>query len=115
MNVARGIVNEHLVPVVPVRVEKEGNAWVEFEMLLDTGFNGEVALERSMPDRHCLAPQPHGRLRVPYEVLESLESWEYDAPYNLRIQWRGPPEEATLHLFPMGPSFSGMLGTALLQ
>lgn len=116
MNVARGIVNEHLVPVVSVSIEKEGSDWVTFEMLLDTGFNREVALERSMLDRHCLAPQPRGRrMRVPYEMLESLESWEHDAPYNLNIRWRGPPEEATLHLFPMGPSFPGMLGTALLQ
>ena len=58
MNVIRGKVNEHLVPVVSVNIESDGNDWVDLEMLLDTGFNGEVALERSLPDRHCLAPPP---------------------------------------------------------
>ena len=34
MNVTRGIVNEHLLPIVPVSVEKEGKDWHELDMLL---------------------------------------------------------------------------------
>ena len=81
MNVMRGIVNEDLVSVVPISIESEGNDWVEFELLLDTGFNGEVALERSLPDRHCLAPQPPGQQHVSYELLASWGDWDHNAGY----------------------------------
>lgn len=115
MNVIRGIVNEHLVPVLPISIESEDNDWVEFELLLDTGSNGEIVLERSLPDRYCLAPQPPGKLRVSYELLASWGDWNHDAGYKLNILWGGQPKEASLHLYPMSPSVHGLMGTGLLS
>ena len=115
MNVTRGIVNEHLLPIVSVSVEKEGNNWAELDMLLDTGFNDEIALDPSLPDKHCLATQPQRQLLPPDEVLESLNNWEGVAPYKLKMRWRGVHRETSLRLFRMGPGFSGMLGTELLR
>ena len=115
MSIVTGIVNEHLLPIMPVSVEKEGNDWQEFNMLLDTGFDGEMALDVSLLNQHCLATQPHRQLLPPDEVLEKWDNWESVAPYTLKMLWRGRHREASLRLLPRQPAFSGIVGTGLLM
>ncbi len=84
-------------------------------MLLDTGFDGELALDASLLNQYSLATRPHRQLLPPDEVLESWDNWGSTAPYTLNMLWHGLPREASLRLFPGNPAFSGMLGTALLM
>ena len=44
----RGYVNRHLEPVVTIEMEDREGAFQSFEAILDTGFNGEMALPAQM-------------------------------------------------------------------
>ena len=113
MNVTRGKVNENLLPIVPVSAKKEDNEWQEINLLLDTGFNGDICLEAALLDGHCLATQPHRQLLTPDEALESYDNRGPIAPYKFEVLWKGSPREASLRLLEKHP-FCGTLGTGLL-
>ena len=54
MNMIVGTVNRHLMPVIPVNIRNEDNGWEQLELLLDTGFDGAIALELDLVHRYRL-------------------------------------------------------------
>ena len=60
-----GIVNQDLVPVVPVSIRNE---WKDLCLLLDTGFDGELALDAALLRMYDLATQPDHQWLTPEEV-----------------------------------------------
>ena len=116
MNIIRGAVTENLLPIVLVSVEKEGSAWAELDMLLDTGFDGEVALYPSHLNEHCLVTEPGRQSLPPDEALEHWDLEERTAPYKSKVLWPEHPVEISLRLLSGAqPAFAGILGTALLR
>ena len=109
-----GIVNKHLVPMVPVSIRTKDNGWQEFKLLVDTGFNGEIMLEPELLDRYNLATRPDHRSMTPETILKSEENWEPQAPYKGAIKWKGQEQTTGIRLVP-GSLVDGMLGTALLK
>ena len=43
-----GVVNERLMPTVPLKIRQNDGAWQKFNLLLDTGFNGEIVLDAAL-------------------------------------------------------------------
>ena len=117
MNMAKGVVNEDLIPVVPLSVRNDDNEWQDVNFMLDTGFDGDLALEAPLLDRYCLATRPHRQLLTPQEVLEKYDNWGRIAPYTSEVLWNRAPRETSLRLLeepPQEAPFRGMLGTGLL-
>ena len=117
MNIAKGVVNEDLIPVVSLSVGKEDKEWQDVNFMLDTGFDGDIALEAPLLDRHLLATRPHRQLLTPQEVLEKYDNWGRIAPYTSEVLWNRTPRETSLRLLeepPREAPFRGMLGTGLL-
>ena len=48
MSLTSGTVNEHLLPMVPVSIRKGIDQWQQANVVLDTGFNGDIALEAKL-------------------------------------------------------------------
>ena len=118
MNAIGGRVNERLIPIVPVGVRREENEWQEVNLLLDTGFNGDLCLEAPLLDRHCLATRPPRQLVTPDEALERYDCRGPNAPYELEVLWKRFPRDASLRLmreYAEDRPFCGMLGTGLLR
>ena len=109
-----GIVNERLVPTVPLNIKKKDGEWQEISLLLDTGFNGEIVLDPALLDGYNLATRPDHQSRTPEEVLENGDNWNPKAPYKGEIEWGGREKEAGVRLVPEHP-LNGMLGTELLK
>ena len=85
--------------------------------MLDTGFDGDIALEAPLLDRHRLATRPHRQLLSPQEVLEGYDNWGPVAPYTCEVLWDRAPRETSLRLLgepTRETPFRGMLGTGLL-
>ena len=114
-----GIVDDHLLPIVPVDIKREDNEWQELSLVLDTGFDGEIALDAALLDRYSLATQPQRELLMRKETLD----W-----YNTNKALRRPTVEllrhessrtASLHILEedlLGKHpFSGLLGIGLLM
>ena len=60
-----GVVAERLVPTVPIKIRKKASEWQEINLLLDTGFDGEIALDARLLNRYNLATQPDHQLLTP--------------------------------------------------
>ena len=114
MNMIIGTVNSHLMPIVPVNVRNEDNDWEQFELLLDTGFDGAVALELDLINRHCLQTRPTRLLLTPEFVSERDPKWGHIPPFTVEALLDGAPREASLLILDEHP-FSGMLGTEILK
>ena len=54
----RGIVNESLLPIVPVSVKKLDGDWQKLNVLCDTGADGGLVLGRATLSRHGVAIAP---------------------------------------------------------
>ena len=108
-----GKLNDHLLPIVPVGVRTEDNTLQDIDLLLDTGFNGDICLQAALLDHYRLATQPDRKSLTPQEALKTYSSLSSDAPYKSELLWKGHPRPASLRLM-KGGSFCGMLGTELL-
>ena len=53
-----GIVNEELLPIIPLKISKKDGEWQELSLLLDRGIEDEIALDASISDRYNLATWP---------------------------------------------------------
>ncbi len=109
-----GIVNEQLLPMVPIKIRKKDGEWQELSLLLDTGFNGEIALDASLLGKYSLATRPDHQLRTPEKVLESDDNWKPNAPYTGKIELNGHEQTAGIQIVRQHP-LNGMLGTKLLM
>ena len=109
-----GIVNEQLLPIIPFKISKKDGEWQELSLLLDTGFDGEIALDASLLDRYNLATWPDHQWLTPGKVLESDNNWKPRAPYTEKIELAGREREAGIRMVSQHP-LNGMLGTKLLK
>ena len=49
-----GVVNKDLLPIVPIKAKRKDSEWQDLNLLLDTGFNGEIMLDPVLLDEHNL-------------------------------------------------------------
>ena len=109
-----GTVNESLVPVVPVNLKRKDNHWQELELLLDTGFDGEIALDTTLLDSCNLATRPDHQMLTPEDVLRTRDNWGASSPYTGESFWEGRTREVGIRLMGEQP-IHGILGTNLLK
>lgn len=109
-----GIVNEDLVPIVPVRIKDKDGEWRDISLLLDTGFNGDIVLEATLLDRYNLATLPDHQFLTPDDILESHSNWRPNAPYTGELHLQGRPRQVGIRPVREHP-LNGMLGTEPLK
>ena len=109
-----GIVNERLVPTVPLKCRMKDGEWQEISLLLDTGFDGEITLDAALLDEYGLATHPDHQLLTPDEVLGSDTNWNSRAPYAGEIEWERRERTVGIRMVEQHP-LDGMLGTKMLE
>ena len=116
MKAVIGTVNENLKSTVPVDVMRDDYEWKQFSLLLDTGFNEDIALRPGLLDQYRLGTDPSRKRRTPAHVLENYDFWWQDPPYKVELRWRGRQGRAGLHLLKPKPTCPpGLLGTKQLK
>lgn len=108
-----GFMNPYLLPIVPVSVRKENGDWLHLDVLLDTGFNGEIALEHGLVSEYGLAAQPKDDMPEPIGLLQTPISSTTISSQAVELELGDTRLLASVHLLDQHP-FSGQLGTALL-
>ena len=109
-----GIVNDDFVPVVPVSIKREDKEWQELNLLLDTGFDGEITLDSSLLTQYDLATQPDHRRLTPEQVMKTKDVWGTRASYTGELLCAGQTRTAEIRLL-AGLPINGMLGNKLLK
>lgn len=109
-----GIVGKDLVPILPVKIRNKNSEWQEISLLLDTGFDEEIALDAALLDSYNLATQPDHQALTPDEVLNNCDNCGPRAPYTGKVEWQGYPRPVGIRLVAEHP-LNGMLGTELLK
>ncbi len=109
-----GTVNRHLMPIIPVNVRSEGNAWQQLELLLDTGFDGAIALELELVHRLGLETRPIRQLLTSEFVPGRQGSQNLNRPVRVEAELQGSPQEVSLLILEKH-LFSSMLGTEMLK
>ncbi len=109
-----GIVNEELLPIIPLKISKKDGEWQELSLLLDRGIEDEIALDASISDSYNLETRPDHQWLTPGKVLESDNNWKPRAPYTGEIELAGREREAGIRMVSQHP-LNGMLGTKLLK
>ena len=109
-----GTVNRHLLPIVPVSVRREDNGWEQLQLLLDTGFNEDIALELELVNHHRLETRPKRQLLTSEYVSGIDVRRGLIPPLRVEAQLHGSPREASLRILEKH-SFSGQLGTEMLR
>ena len=64
------------------------------DLLLDTGFDGELEINAAFLDRYDLETRPDHRLVTPEEILENPAMWDPEKPYKGTVVWEGREREA---------------------
>ena len=67
--------------VVSVSFKREDNEWQELNLLLDTGFDGEITLNSSLLTQYDLATQPDHRWLTPEQVMRAKDVMGARAPF----------------------------------
>ena len=108
------VVNEHLTSFFPINVRRKDGEWQPMDLLLDTGFDGEIEINAGLLGKYDLATRPDHQMLTPDEVLGNPNIWDPTAPYKGTIEWWG--RERTAGIRPaVGIQIEGMLGTELLK
>ena len=74
---------------IPPKISKKDGECQEFSLPIDTGFDGEIALDAALLDRYNLATRPDHQLLTPEQALESDDNWNIKAPYAGKIESEG--------------------------
>ena len=109
-----GMMSEKLSPTLPIKIRKKDGEWQEISLLLDTGFNGEIAVDASLLDKYSLATWPDHKWFTPEKVFEIDNNWKPKAPYTGKMELEGREHEAGIQVVKYHP-LNGMLGTELLK
>ena len=109
-----GTVNRHLLPIIPIGVRREDEEWQPLEILLDTGFNGDIALDRSLMNQYQLQTRPDYDRLSSKGVLRGRGESTATTPCAVELLWNGLTRMASLEQIGDHP-FSGMVGTGLLS
>ena len=109
-----GVVNEHLLPISPLTIRNKDGEWQDVNLLLDTGFDRELALDAALLSRYNLATHPDHQWLTPEEALKNHDNWGPRAPYTGELEWQGRERAAGIRVVAKH-SLNGMLGTKLLM
>ena len=108
------VFDDHLASFFPINVRKKNGEWQPVDLLLDTGFNGELEINATLLAEYNLATKPDHQLLRPEEILGRSNIWDTKAPYKGTIEWEGREREAGI-IPGVGLGIEGMLGTELLK
>ena len=114
MRVVIGTVNKHLLPMVPVSVQKDVDQWQPLSIILDTGFNGDIALDEKWLEMLGLQSELVGMFpsfNLPTEIYQNSRN---TPPIRAELIWAGTQRTVTVNAL-QGHPFSGLLGTDLLR
>ena len=114
VNAMNSVMNEHLASFFSINVRRKDGEWQPMNLLLDTGFNGEVEINADLLAKHDLATKPDHQLLTPDEVLMNSNIWDPKKPYEGTIEWGGRDRTAGIRPA-LGLGIEGMLGTRLLK
>ena len=68
--------DDGLVFFFPINVRNKDGEWQPVNLLLDTGFNGELEINATLLAEHDVATKPDHQLLGPDEVLERSSIWD---------------------------------------
>ena len=102
----RGYVNRYLEPVVAIEIEDREGAFQAFDAILDTGFNGEIALPSRTIQRLGLADRGRA-LDWTVATGEEVELREFDGV----VSWHGQRHRVAV----LETGDEPLLGTSLLS
>lgn len=102
----KGYVNRYLEPVVAIEIGDREGAFQSFEAILDTGFNGEIALPSPAIQRLGLAGRGRA-LNWTVATGEEAEMREFDGV----VSWHGQSRRAAV----LETGDEPLLGTSLLS
>ena len=111
--VIKGIVNESLLPIVPVSVKKLDGDWQELDVLLDTGSEVGFMLAEATASQHGIAIMPDRNSpasAVPVSYFDS--SIPMPLPW-VELQLEGIPRVVECEIIKTD-KYSGMIGPRLL-
>ena len=108
------VFDDRLASFFLINVRKKNGEWQPVNLLLDTGFNGELEINATLLAEYDLATRPDHELLGPEEVLERSNIWDPKAPYKGTIEWEGQEHETGIRPG-IGLGIEGMLGTELLK
>ena len=114
MSVTKGIVNEHLLPMVPVSIRKGIDQWQQANVVLDTGFNGDIVLEVKLLEEYGLSTERDYTLTNQDHLWSISQDRKDTPPIRMELLWAGAQRTVEVTSLPEHP-FSGMLGTNLLR
>ena len=115
MIMTTGTVNKDLLPMVPVSIRNGVDQWHQLNVVLDTGFNGELRLDAESL-ASCGLPSA-----IAHTPLSHEDSWstcknsDRIPPIRAELLWCGAQRLAEIRSLPNYPSISGILGTNLLR
>ena len=108
------VFDDLLVSFFTINLRKKDGKWRPVNLLLDTGFNGELQIDATLLTEYDLATRPDHQLLKPKEVLERPNIWDHKAPYKGTMEWEGGEYEVGIRPG-IGMEIEGMLGTGLLK
>ena len=114
VNLMDSVFDDRLASFFLINVRKKNGEWQAVNLLLDTGFNGELEINATLLSEYDLATRPDHELLGPKEVLGRPNFWDPKAPYKGTIEWEGGEHEAGIRPG-IGLGIEGMLGTELLK
>ena len=118
------VFDKNLASFFPIDVRKKDGEWKTMNLLLDTGFDGELEIDTALFAKYDLATRPDHQGLTPDAVLKTPNIWSSKRPYE---DTRGPkrPYEGTIVWDGMkhnvgirpveDPRTEGMIGTELLR
>ena len=98
--------------MVPVSIRKGIDQWQQANVLLDTGFNGDIVLEVKLLEEYGLSTERDHTL--PNQDQSTSQDRESTPPIRMELLWAGAQRTVEATSLPEHP-FSGMLGTNLLR
>lgn len=108
------VLNGNLVSFFRVNIRNKSAGWQPLNLLLDTGFNGEIELNAGLLAAHDLETRPDHQVLTPAEILANPDLWNPMSPYKGTIEWEG--RERIVGIRPSKSlAIHGMLGTELLK
>ena len=107
-----GIVNEKLLPIIPIRVKKLDGAWQKLSVLLDTASDRGLVLRRATAIRHGIAIAPDRNALATIDPADLPSNSISISHYWVELEGYPRPVEAEIR---EKLHFSGLLGTDLMQ
>lgn len=109
-----GVVNEFLLPIIPVSVKKLDGDWQKLDILLDTGAEVGLVLGRSTINRHGIAIGPDCSQLATIDPVDLPDTSIPLSPFWVELLLEGYPRPVEAEIRELH-HLSGLIGTHLLQ